>query len=268
MATSAVSPIRKGFHTLNPYVVVPGAANVIEFLKTAFGAEDVLRIPDPREGRAGKLMHSEVRIGDSMLELSDASEQFPARPMALHMYAPDADAVYARAVAAGATSLYAPVDQDYGDRESGIKDPGGNIWYIATHKASGPDRYVPEGLRTVNIYVHAQGAPALIEFLTRAVAATVELRIEDPDGRIAHAKLRVGDSILEMGEAHDQWQPMPGMIHSYVDDADAWYRRAMEAGGTSFAEPTDQPYGDRTAAIQDPAGNTWYFATHVRDVQF
>jgi uncharacterized glyoxalase superfamily protein PhnB len=84
-----------------------------------------------------------------------------------------------------------------------------------------------------------------------------------PDGTVAHAKLRIGDSVVEMGEARDPFGPMPTMFYLYVNDADAWYRRAVEAGAASLSVPADQPYGDRVAAVTDSFGNQWYMATPI-----
>jgi uncharacterized glyoxalase superfamily protein PhnB len=69
-----------------------------------------------------------------------------------------------------------------------------------------------------------------------------------------------------MGEAHGKYEPMPAMFYLYVADCDAAYRRALAAGAKSLHEPTDQPYGDRNSAVTDAFGNTWYIATHVKDV--
>ncbi len=89
------------------------------------------------------------------------------------------------------------------------------------------------------------------------------MRHATPDGTVAHAKLQIGDSLLEMSEAHGQWQPMPCAIHLYVSDADAVYRQAIEAGATSMTAPSDTSYGDRYAAVRDPQGNQWYIATRL-----
>jgi uncharacterized glyoxalase superfamily protein PhnB len=262
MATPAVTPFREGFHSLTPYLIVEGAAKLIDFLKQAFGAEEKLRVPKPD----GSIMHAEVRVGGSVIELADANTQYPPRPTNLHLYVPDADAVYHRAIAAGAISTHEPVDQPYGDREAGIRDPGGNNWYIATHKAAGPAQFIPEGLRAVTIYLHPKGAVQLIDFLKRAFNAEEAARYESPEGAIMHARVRIGDSILEMGEAHGLYQPRPTSIHFYVPDADAAYRQALAAGATSLTEPNDAPYGDRAAAVQDPQGNSWFLATYIKDV--
>jgi len=256
-----VSPVPEGFHTVTPYMVVTGAARLIEFLKQAFDAEEKLRVPKPD----GTIMHAELRIGDSALELADGNEQHPPHPVALHLYVEDADAVYGRALQAGATSSHAPTNQDYGDREASIKDPSGNSWYIATHQGA---RYVPEGLRSITPYLHPRGAPALIDFLKQAFGAEEEARYQSPDGIVHHAKVRIGDSMVEMGEAHGEYQPLPATLHVYVEDCDALYERALGAGATSLSAPADQPYGDRSAGVVDPFGNRWFIATHIKDVQF
>lgn len=78
--------------------------------------------------------------------------------------------------------------------------------------------------------------------------------------------LKVGDSHLEMGESHGQYQPMKSMFYLYVPDVDAMYRRAIAAGATSMKEPADQPYGDRVGAVTDIFSNQWWVATHIKDV--
>lgn len=260
---TAVSPVRAGFHTVTPYLVVEGAARLIDFLKQAFDAEERFRVPKPD----GTIMHAEVQIGDSMLEMGDSNQHVPPMPGALHMYVPNVDDVYGRAIAAGATSSHAVTDQFYGDREGSIIDPVGNRWYIATHKAGPAGAFVPEGLRTITPYLHPRDAAGLIDFMKRAFEAEEISRYTAADGRMPHASLRIGDSIIEMGELHDREQ-VPATIHLYVPDTDALYRSAMEAGATSIQEPADQPYGDRSAGVRDAWGNRWFIATHIKDVAF
>lgn len=127
-----VKPIREGIHTITPYLMVPGAANLIEFVKQAFGATELLRGTGSEGG-----IHAEVRIGDSMLMIGGAEHTEPM-PAAIYLYVEDADAVYQRALQAGAASIMEPADQPYGDRNAGVKDPFGNIWYVATHKEDVP----------------------------------------------------------------------------------------------------------------------------------
>jgi uncharacterized glyoxalase superfamily protein PhnB len=258
---TAVKPIREGFHTITPYVIVEKAEELIDFVKRAFGAQELYR----GTGTAGGI-HAEVKIDDSILMLGGgggASVRKYWMPTGLHLYVKDADAVYRRALEAGAVSLHEPVDQPYGDREASVKDPGGNHWYIATHKATG---HMPEGLRAVTPFLHPRGADGMIDFLERAFGAEEQSRYQTPDGVIHHATVKIGDSMIEMGEAHGPWQPMPTTFFLYVEDVDSLYRRAVSAGGISESEPADQPYGDRVGGIRDPFDNVWYVATHIKDV--
>ena len=258
MTTTAVKPIREGFHTITPYLIVQEAVELIDFVKRAFGAEELYR----GTGSAGGV-HAEVKIGDSVVMIGGgAALRRASTPTGIHLYVKDADAVYERAVEAGATSLHRPVDQAYGDREASVKDLSGNHWYIATNKATG---HMPEGLGTVTPFLHPRGADRMIDFLTRAFGAEEESRAQSPDGVIHHATVRIGDSMIEMGEAHDPWQPMPATFFMYVDDVDSMYRRAVAAGAASQSEPADQPYGDRVAGVSDPFDNLWYIATHISD---
>ncbi len=258
MTTTAVKAIREGFHTITPYLIVREAAELIDFVKQAFGAQELYR----GTGSAGGI-HAEVKIGDSMVMIGGGEGLSRASmPAAIHLYVKDADAVYKSALEAGGAELRAPVDQDYGDREASVKDQAGNFWYIATHKATG---HMPEGLRSVTPYLHPRGAARMIDFLQRAFGAEETFRAQSPDGVIHHATVRLGDSTIEMGEAHGQAQPMPTTFFMYVDDVDGLYRRAVEAGAASQMEPADQPYGDRVAGVTDPFDNVWYIATHIRD---
>ena len=140
--TTAVPYVPRGFRSLTPYMIVPGADAFIGFLRQVFDAEEVFRTAQPD----GLIRHAEVRIGDSMLKLSDGAEGWPARPAAIHVYVPDADATYARAMAAGCRSLLGPTDMPYGDREADVTDPFGNNWYIGTRQEGGP---VPAGMNTL-----------------------------------------------------------------------------------------------------------------------
>ena len=124
----AVDPIPPGFHSITPYFRVKGADGFIAFVEKAFGGELKHRHPTPD----GKVMHAAMQIGNSMIELSDGKEEWPALPFAIHFYTPDADAMYQKALDEGATSLYEPTDHPYGERGAGVRDAWGNEWFIAT----------------------------------------------------------------------------------------------------------------------------------------
>jgi PhnB protein len=257
----AVNPIPKGYHTITPYLVAQDASGLIDFVKRTFGAEETFRTV----GSAGGI-HAEVRVGDSMLMVGGGGPGLSWRGepwrAALHVYVEDADVVYQRALEAGGVSIDKPADQEYGERGASVKDTFGNYWYIATGKG---EHYIPKGLRNVNVYLHPLRAPQVIDFLKRGFGAQELGRHASPDGVVHHAEVRLGDSVVELGEAHGPYQPMSSMVYMYVPDVDALYRRALQAGATSISEPVDQSYGDRSAGIKDPFGNCWYIATHVKD---
>jgi PhnB protein len=262
----AVDPVPRGFRMVTPYLVAEDGPALIEFAKRAFGAEEAFRAMTPIGG-----VHAEVTIGDSRLMMGGGTpgHKFPStlHPSALHLYVEDADAVCKKAVAAGATLIDAPRDQEYGERSGSVKDPAGNIWYVATHKG---ESYIAKGLNNVNAYLHPLRAEPLIAFLKRAFGAQELGKYASPNGVVHHAEIRIGDSVVEMGEPHGEhsskYELMPAMFYIYVPDCDAVYRRAVAAGAKSLHEPTDQPYGDRNSAVTDAFGNTWYIATHVKDV--
>jgi PhnB protein len=121
--------------------------------------------------------------------------------------------------------------------------------------------YKPEGFGSLTPYLVIDGADSLVRFLQAAFDAEEVMAHRREDGTIMHAELRIGDSMLELGQANDKWSAMPCSLHLYVPDADATYQKALAAGGKSLSEPTDASYGDRTAGIVDPSGNHWFLAT-------
>ena len=257
-----VDPVPKGYRTLTPYPIAQDAPALIEFMKRAFEAEETFRAI----GGAGGI-HAEIRLGDSMMMLGGGGPGLSWRgestPMAFHIYVRNCDATYGRALEAGGTSIAEPVDQPYGERSGSVKDPAGNFWYIATRSEGD---YKWEGAPDVQPYLHPLRAVPVIDFLKRAFGAEEVARYASPDGVIHHATMKIGSSHLEMGEAHGIYQPMPGMFYLYVPDCDEVYRRALAAGATSISEPVDHPYGDRSGGVKDAFGNTWYIATHIKDV--
>ena len=232
---------------------------MIGFLKEVFDAEEVFRAV----GSAGGY-HAEVRIGDCMMMIggggADVSWQGESRPMAFHIYVPDVDATYNRALQAKAESLQQPATQEWGERTANVKDPSGNNWYIATFQG---DNYFSEGAPTIQPYLHPLHSAPVIEFLIAAFGAQETGRAASPEGAIFHTTVKIGNAALEFSDAAGIYQPMPGMFYLYLPDVDAAYRRALDAGATSISAPTDQAYGDRSAGVGDPAGNKWYVATKI-----
>ena len=138
----AVQPIPSGYHTVTPYLICKNANKAIEFYKKAFGATELMRMPGP----GGKIMHAELRIGDSPVMMADEFPEMGARSpitiggtgVGLMIYVPDVDAQFKQAVSAGATVKAEVRDQFYGDRSGTVVDPDGHQWTVATHKEDVP----------------------------------------------------------------------------------------------------------------------------------
>jgi len=130
-----MAPIQRhvwpGASTVSPFVISDKALEVIEFARTVFRA-DLLEAPLMRQD--GSLSHAVVKLGDTSIMFGDPRDTAQNRTAFLHVYVPDCDEAYERAIAAGATSLMPPSDQFYGDRAGGVTDTAGNVWWIATHQ--------------------------------------------------------------------------------------------------------------------------------------
>lgn len=132
-----VKPIPDGYHSIQPYLIFKNCSEAIAFYTKAFGATEKFRMQD----KEGRIQHAEMQIGDSVLMMADEApkieaysiDHFGGSPISLLIYTENCDAMYKQAVQSGAQSLREPADQPYGDRMSGVKDPFGYKWYIATH---------------------------------------------------------------------------------------------------------------------------------------
>jgi PhnB protein len=257
-AAAKVQPfMRPGCNNIIPYLVVEGAKELIAFLRTAFEGKERLRVPLPD----GSLMHAEVGIGNSVIELGDANAQHPPRPATIHVYVEDADAAYQRALGAGATSVYAVTDEHpSGDRQGCVKDKFGNVWYIAMVKGWTPG---PEGALSVQPFLHLRDAHKMIPFAEEAFGADALGVAESEEGKILHATIRIGKATFEIDEGGEENPVMPCYLHLYVPETDVCYAAALHAGAVSVEPPCGKPYGERSATVQDPFGNTWFIATYL-----
>ncbi|HKQ98742.1 MAG TPA: VOC family protein [Candidatus Polarisedimenticolia bacterium] len=148
-----VRPVPEGFHTITPHLVIDGAPRAMEFYKKAFGAEELKRIPGP----GGKLMHAEMKIGDSVLMLCDEFPKYGAvgpkssSPVVIHLFVNDVDKVFSQAVAAGATAVMPPTDALWGDRYGKVTDPFGHSWSLATHKEDLTPQQIAERMKAAGM---------------------------------------------------------------------------------------------------------------------
>ena len=122
----------------------------------------------------------------------------------------------------------------------------------------------PDGYNSISVYLVVEGAQRVIDFLKKAFDATELRRYDMPDGTIMHAEVRIDDTVVMIADGGGAWPAFPSWLHVYVQDVDATYRRALEAGGVSVQAP-QQKEGDpdRRGGVKDPGGNTWWIATQV-----
>jgi PhnB protein len=261
---SSVAGVRAGFRTITPFLIHDRAPELVDFMKTTFGAEELNR------NTAGEAygFYSEVRISDSVLMIGGGTAARRGNLAgAFHVFVKDCDAAYRRALQAGAVTLMGvtgePADRPYGERSAFVEDAFGNYWYIATRLASAPAAEGPvQGLGTVLPHVHPEDARKYIDFLKRAFGAE-ELAVIEHSGRVMHAAVRVGDAVLEMGEATDRAGIPSNGFFLFVEDVEAAYARALAAGATAVRPPEDIPYGLRSAIVKDPGGYLWWPARWI-----
>ncbi len=133
---------------------------------------------------------------------------------------------------------------------------------------------IPEGYHSVTPYLCVKGGTRALEFYKKALSATERMRIMHPDGRVGHAELQIGDSVMMLSDEFPEMDVRspetvggsPSSIHLYVDDVDAVFQQAVAAGATVKRPVADQFYGDRMGGIVDPFGHTWWISTHIEDV--
>ncbi len=125
---------------------------------------------------------------------------------------------------------------------------------------------IPSQYQRVIPYLIAKGASDLMEFLKIVFDAEETERMSMPDGTVAHGEIKIGESTIMVSEASEMYKENPTMLYIYVEDVDATYKKALDAGATSVKEPENQFYGDRSCMVKDASGNSWGIATHVEDV--
>ncbi|MBK9170017.1 MAG: VOC family protein [Bryobacterales bacterium] len=123
--------------------------------------------------------------------------------------------------------------------------------------------YKPEAYSTVSPYLVVSGASRTIDFLQRVFDAVELRRFPDSEGRLAHAEVRIGDTVVMLADGTDAWPPLPSYVHVYVPDVDACYRRALEAGAEPVQEPVQKGDEDKRGGVKDAGGTTWWIATRV-----
>jgi uncharacterized glyoxalase superfamily protein PhnB len=126
---------------------------------------------------------------------------------------------------------------------------------------------IPEGHHTVTPYLTVRDAAQVVDFLKQAFRAEMTHEpLNRPDGKMAHAEVKIGDSRVMLAEESEMAKATPASLYLYVSNVDGVYQQALKAGGKTIMEPTDMFYGDRCGGVKDPSGNSWMIATHKEDV--
>jgi PhnB protein len=127
-------------------------------------------------------------------------------------------------------------------------------------------KHLPDGYHSITPYFTVDGAQKLADFLKQVFDAKERMRMSGPGGKIGHAEFEIGDSLVMLADPSPQSPPKSNSLYVYVEDVDATYKRALQAGAISVREPQNMFYGDRSGGFTDPFGNSWGIATHVEDV--
>jgi PhnB protein len=288
MATTA-EPVTTFRTFAMPRLTYKHVATAIDFYIKAFGAQELFRF-EVGDG----IPHAEIKIGDTILTLSDewpeggrySAETLGQSPVQVSLRVENVDTFAARAAAAGLKVVSPIRDQFYGRREGSFVDPFGYTWNIGTVTEEMPleemhRRFremmpekpkpevppVPKSYRTLTPYVVAQNAAEFIDFVKATFGAEEKFRAIGGAGGI-HAEIQLGDSMMMVGGGGPglKWhgESNPGAFHVYVRESDVVYKRALEAGAESIQPPTDQFYGERSSSVKDKAGNFWYIATSLK----
>jgi PhnB protein len=126
--------------------------------------------------------------------------------------------------------------------------------------------YIPEGFHTVTPFLMVDGADELIEFMTKGFGGQKIYEMRGEDKKITHASVKIGNSIIMLGDTMGDMKPEGAMLYLYVEDVNSVFKKAVEAKAESVKEPEDQFYGDRAGCVKDKWGNTWWIATQIEEV--
>lgn len=257
-----------------PYLIARGAEAAIEFYRKVFGAEEIMRVPDPERGRIG---HAELRVGPATIMLADEYPELGIRSPAafggtgssIHLHVDDVDALAARAIQAGATMVREPTDYDHGERQCRVRDPFGHEWLLGQPIGQGPqeergalpDDSSARGRSNVFPGLRYRDEHAAMAWLERAFGFSRHAVFTDDGGAVVHAELKLGAGIVMIGAAPECEEGINIYVH--VEDVDRHYARAVSAGAEITRPLADTGYGSREYGARDLDGHYWYFGTYL-----
>jgi PhnB protein len=263
-----MSPI----HDAYPYLIVRGAAAAIDFYRTVFGAEEILRLPDEDGQRVG---HAELKLGPITIMLADEYPElgiqsplaFGGTGITLHLHVDNVDTLAEQAIRAGATMVREPTDYDHGERQCRLRDPWGHEWLLghpignSQETASPGPKSAADGRPTLYPTLRYRNEHAAIDWLERAFGFERHALYTDDDGTLLHAELKLGPGILMLGAAPESEEGFG--VYVYVEDVDAHYARARAAGAEIVRPLAGTSYGTREYGARDLDGHPWFFGTYL-----
>lgn len=247
--------------------IVEDVQSAIEFYTGLLGFEVQMH---PAPGFASlekdhlRLFLNQPGAGGAGQKLPDGRLPEPGGWNRIQIQVDDLEALY-ETLRAKQAVLRSPIIEGKGGKQVVLEDPSGNpieLFEPKNRSVSSAD-YKPEGYATVTPYLAIRQADELVGFLKKVFDAKEHRLMRGEDGSIMHGEIRIGDSLVMIGDVQDRYEPFPGMLKVYVPDVDETYKKALEKGATSVEEPADRDYGDRRAAFSDPSGNRWYIASKL-----
>lgn len=254
--------------TINIRYIVDNVDEAIDFYTELLGFSVQMH---PAPGFAAlekndlRLFLNQPGAGGAGQDMPDGESPQPGGWNRLQLAVDDLSSFYADLKEKGA-SFRNEITEGKGGKQVLLQDPSGNLIELFESARKKSVQPIPEGFHTVTPYILADDATGLIEFIKVAFDGEVEYMMKSDDGKIRHSTVRIGNSPIMISSGNEEYTPMPCMLHLYVKDVDSIYKQAVNAGGQSLREPTDEFYGDRSAGIKDNWGNQWWLATHIEDV--
>lgn len=253
---------------VNIRYIVDDVESAIEFYSSLLGFK--VKMHPPSSGFAALendglyLFLNQPGAGSAGKAMQDGQVPEPGGWNRIQLKVDDLESIYKELKNNGA-SFRNSITEGKGGRQVLLEDPSGNMVELF-EPANQPVQPVPEGYHTITPFLLARNAPGLIDFIKKAFSGKVTFMMKSDDDKIRHSTVKIGDSLVMISSGIQSSEPMPCMLHVYVEDVDSVYKQALEAGGTSLREPEDQFYGDRSAGIEDEWKNQWWIATHIKDI--
>lgn len=212
-----------------------------------------------------RLFLNQPGAGGAGQAMPDGKSPSPGGWNRMQLTVGDLDSFYAELKDKGAT-FRNEITEGKGGKQVLLQDPSVNLIELFESTKEKSVQPIPEGFHTVTPYLLVEDAIGLIEFIKEGLGGKVENMMKSDDGKVRHSTVRIGDSPVMISSGNEEHKPRPCMLHLYVKDVDSVYEQAINAGGRSLREPTDEFYGDRSAGVADDWGNQWWIATHIEDV--